>query len=107
VATLKYVQGDTAPDITFTVTRSGAPVDLTGATVQFKILNQNTNSRTNDAHNTCTISSPATAGICTYSLQLGDLPDATTYSCDLVITYSGGKEETSPSAIIIIARAEA
>lgn len=104
--TLKYVQGDTAPSIDFTVTRAGSAVDLTGATVKFKISRDDTSTRTNDAANTCTVVS-ATGGTCTYDFSSGDLPVAGTYSCDLEITHSSGAVETNPQNVKIVAREEA
>lgn len=104
--TLKYVQNDTAPSIDFTVTRAGSAVDLTGATVKFKIKRDDTDARTNDSNNTCTVNS-ATGGTCTYAFTSGDLPAATTYSCDLEITHASGKVETNPQVVKIVAREEA
>lgn len=103
---LKYVQNDTAPSINFIIKRDGAVVDLTGATVKFKIKNNTNGSRTNDANNTCTLITP-TAGTCRYDFSAGDLSAATTYNCDLEITYSGGSVETQYNVIVITARAEA
>ena len=102
---LKYVQNDTSPSIDFTVTRAGSAVDLTGATVKFKIKRDDTASRTNDSNNTCTLTS-ATGGLCNYAFTSGDLPAATTYSCDLEITHASGKVETRPQVVQIKARAE-
>lgn len=104
-STIKMVQNDTAPDINFTIKRSGTAVDLTGATVLLKIQDTSTGLRTNDANNECTLVS-ATAGTCKYMFTAGDLPNATTYNCDLEITYSGGQVETAPNYVTIIAREE-
>ena len=103
--TVKMVQNDTAPDINFTIKRSGSAVDLTGATVAFKIKDTSTSSRTNDGHDSCTITNQ-TGGACKYVFTTGDIPNATTYNCDLEITYSNGKVETSPGFVNIVARAE-
>jgi hypothetical protein len=101
------VQNDTGPDRQFVVTRGSAKtiVNLTGATVKLAIKSNTTNTITNGAHQTCTLTDP-TAGICTYVFQTGDLPDAGgDYQCDLQVTISG-KTETYYNIIKIRTRPE-
>lgn len=103
---IKMVQNDTAPTLTINVKRAGTVVDLTGSTVKFKIKNTTSGSRTNDAANTCTLTSP-TAGVCTYTFNTGDIPSAATYEADVEITYASGKVETPFEPVTISVRAEA
>lgn len=107
MATFKYVQNDTAPDMVINITRQGVgAVDLTGASVDFRILDPDSNSITNTGHTPCTIVS-ATGGQVKYVFQTGDLPAAKTYQADVVITWASGKEETAYAAVPINVRAEA
>lgn len=85
--TIKIYKSDTAPNMTFTITRiDGSIVDLTGATVKFKIQDPVTGVRTNDAANTCTLINAAN-GTCKYAWNNTDLPDPGTYAANLVIYY--------------------
>lgn len=95
--------GDTAPGITFTITRSdGTIVNLTGCTVSFVIQNPisltPTNSMGGGVHNQCTITDPGN-GICTYAWNSGDLPVAGIYRANLIIQYPDSSEETYPVTI--------
>lgn len=107
MALVNMVQNDTAPSLPFTIKRSGIAVDLTGATVKLLIHDNTTNVRTNDATNGCVIGTPATGGTCTYNFTSTDLPDATSYNCDLQITYPSTKVETAFDIVVINARARA
>lgn len=92
--------GDSAPDITITVTRDdGSIVDLTGCTVKFRILDPKTGLRTNDSNNTCSLTYPL-QGICVYTRVAGDLPDQGVYTANLQITHINGKVETSEVQIV-------
>lgn len=94
--TLETVAGDSAPDVTFNVTREdGSIVILIGATVRLKIKDPVTGLRTNDAANTCSITDGIN-GVCTYSWNIAgtDCPDPGIYHVDLVIVYATGKKET-------------
>lgn len=92
--TIETVVSDTAPDITFNITRDdGSIVDLTGAVVRFRILDPKTNQRTNDTANICQQVTPA-AGICRYSWNNTDCPDPGIYKADLQITYPTAEVET-------------
>lgn len=92
-------KNDTAPNLPISCSRNGSAIDLTGATVKFKIANED-GSRTNDAHNECTVTS-ATGGTCTYDLETGDIPTAGTYTGDVEITYSNGEVETMTQSVIL------
>jgi hypothetical protein len=98
------VQNDTQPSLGFVVYRKpplGSPtgtaaslVDLTpytGATLT--IQSQATGTTTNTGHTTCNITANPTAGVCTYTLESGDLPDSGgDYLCDLTLTNTSGPE---------------
>lgn len=85
--TIKIYKTDTSPNAVFTCTRKdGTVINLTGCTVKFKIQDPITGSRTNDANNSCTITNAA-AGTVTYPWSETDLPDAGTYTANLVIYY--------------------
>ena len=62
-------------------------------------------SRTNDAHNACTLTAP-TLGQCTYVMTAGDLPLPGTLNCDVEVTFASGKIETWNKYLTIIVRAE-
>ncbi|MET3349028.1 UNVERIFIED_ORG: hypothetical protein ABID57_000697 [Arthrobacter sp. UYEF1] len=100
------VQNDTGPDELFTITRSGAVINLTGYTVKFGIKSLLTNTVTNTAHQTCTITDAAN-GVCTYRFVAGDLPDpGGDYLCDLQLTDAATLNETFYDTIRIKTRAE-
>lgn len=100
---LKVIQtyrGDTAPDLTFNITREdGSIVDLTGATVVFIIQDPITKHSTNDPSgnitNLCTITNPV-GGVCMYSWNAGgtDTPDVGFYLANLKIEYPNQTVET-------------
>lgn len=105
---INRVQDDTQPNIQFVVYRkppTGSPqgtqptlVDLTeytgaGNSIQLEIVSQTSSTNTNSAHMACTAQLPYADGICTYTLESGDLPDAGgDYLCDLTLTNSSGPE---------------
>lgn len=93
-STIKIFKNDTAPNVTFTLTRTdGTIVDLTACTVTFKIQDPTTGVRTNDSNNSCTVTNAA-GGICTYAWTSTDLPDPGTYTANLVVTHAGNRVET-------------
>lgn len=95
--TVKIYKTDTAPSITFTITRlDGTIVNLTGATVRFKIQDPVTGILTNsNTTNLCTITNAA-QGVCTYAWNNTDLPDPGTYSANLVIYYTATDPQGQP-----------
>lgn len=101
---IEMVEDDSSPDVTFNITRGGTPVNLTGCTVRFIIKNKTSGLHTNDAANTCTITSAA-GGVCVYSWASTDLPDPVLYEGDLRITFPSGKQETKKLGITAAQRA--
>mgnify|MGYP000943571671 CR=1 FL=1 len=98
------VEGDTAPDRTFNITRSGAAVDLSSATVKLVIVDTGTGLVTNGGHQECDINSPATAGIVTYLFDDGDIASPNVHFGDIVATYGSGQVETDFDRILIHVR---
>lgn len=99
MATITFRAGDTAPNFPIACTRNGVAVDLTGATVKL-IISNSAGTRTNSAHNSCTITS-ATGGLATYDVLAGDFPSADVYTADTEITYGDGSIETQSASQII------
>jgi BppU N-terminal domain len=100
MATLFYKRNDTSPSISFPVTRGSAPVDLTGATVRFKIMNS-ANVQVNTSTSTCVIvnaiGTTTTPASVRYDLTAGDTAVADTYNAELEITFASGRPETWPN----------
>lgn len=92
---LFYKRNDTAPSITNNFTRSGSVVDITGATVKFKIMDS-TGTPVNSANNACVVVS-ATSGQVRYDPSATDFANAGTLSGEFEITYNTGKIETWPN----------
>lgn len=101
---INMVQGDTAPDRIFTITRDGNPVDLTGASVHFHITDTGNNEQTNTGHSACTIDADPTTGRVTYSFQSGDIASNSVHFGDLVTTYDNDQVETDFERVIIRTR---
>lgn len=104
---IQTYQNDTAPDLTFTITREdGSIVDLTGATVTFIIENpvthMYTNSPNNDKVDTCVITNP-TGGVCVYSWNSGgtDTPNVGLYPANIKIEYADDTVETYSMTISV------
>lgn len=93
---IKIYQNDTAPNITFNVSRGGVVVDLTGCVVRLRIQDPVTGDLTNsDPNDECTITNP-TGGVCLYAWNDDDLPDPGTYQANLQITYPTLTPESTP-----------
>ena len=88
--------GDRLPIITRTITVDGAAVDLTGGTASFRVYDPAT--MTALISTSATISSPATAGIVTYTWSAGDaaLLTAGNYFAQFVVTL-GSRNLTAPN----------
>ncbi len=85
----ELIKGDKLFDLEFTVKDAdGNAVDLTNATVKFKMRKYG--ATTLKVNGTCTITD-ATNGKCKYTVQDGDLDTVGTYQAELEITYSDGK----------------
>lgn len=86
------VTTNTAPPIVLTLTRNGVVIDLT--TVTNVDLSMSLNGTiTNTGHTSCSINSPASAGIVTYTPQASDFASAGLLNCEVKLTYSGGTIE--------------
>lgn len=95
MATYEVRNADTQVPLASTLTdRTGAPVDLTGATVSFRLVDWMGTSVLNAA---ATIVTPS-AGKVSYTLQAADTARATTYRGKWVVTFSGGGVQTFPTA---------
>lgn len=99
---IRTFRGDTAPDLTFNITREdGSVVNLTGATVAFIIQDPLTHLSTNDPNpslgitNQCSITN-AESGTCVYSWNAGgtDTPDIGYYPANIKIEYADHTVET-------------
>lgn len=97
-----FVQGDTAPDITATLTDtvSGAAIDLTGATVRFQMRKEN--------DKRFTVNQPATvvdedAGSVSYRWATNDLSVPGDYQVQWEVTFNDGRVQTQavPSTITV------
>lgn len=105
MATIKWVQNDTAPSISISVKNSdGTAYNLTGCTVRLRIRDTDTDTETNsNSNNTCTITS-ATGGTVTYAPNSTDLPDVKNYAADLEITTASSKVTTPFEQVIFAVR---
>jgi hypothetical protein len=85
--------GDTAPPIAVEVTSAGAPVDLTGATVTFRVRKP---SGTVVLWAGTVTDGPA--GVVEYEPEAGDIDEAGIWYFELEIDWGGGSVETSPAS---------
>lgn len=109
MATIQMVQGDTSPSYTYPLLQSDGktPVDLTGATVRFRIKDPDTLLEVNsNANNTMVITGAATLGIVVYNWNATDLPAAKNYQADVEITFPSTKVGTLFEQVIIQVRAK-
>ena len=83
-ATLKT--GDTRPPLEATLTVDGTAVDLTGATVRFRMRNRATDSLAIDASATVV---DAAGGVVVYEWAAGDLNSAGGYAAEFAVDFSG------------------
>lgn len=92
-----FTVGDTAPDLTGTLTSNGAPVNLTGATLAVHV-------RKPDKTTVITLTGAlvdAPAGKWSAPWGATDLNQAGTYTVEVQVTYSGGKVQTfGPGAFV-------
>ena len=95
MAKISWVQGDTAPDQDFIITKNGKVFDLTGYTVKFRFGPNDTLVEINSGHDTCNITS-ATTGALTYAVMVGDTATVGFYTGQLEVTnISTGKIQTT------------
>ena len=85
----------------FTVQNSdGTAKNLTGITVNIEVYTAEVSPTIVFSH-PCTITN-ATAGICTYTVQLTDFPNVGHFYADLLLAETGYDEETFPFTIDVI-----
>lgn len=94
MATIKWTQGDSAPDQPFIIKQNRTALNLTGASVKFKIGRSDTLAQINAGHDTCTITS-ATLGAVTYPLVSSDTATAGSFTGELEVTFSTGKVQST------------
>jgi hypothetical protein len=84
--------GDTSPPIAVEVTSDGSPVDLSDATVTFRVRKPSGTvvNWTGDV-------TDGPAGQVEYELETGDLDEAGIWYFELEIDWGGGSIETSPA----------
>lgn len=91
VQLLKVCQGDSLYSIQFTVKdHDNVVVDLTDVT-QIKLKVALPGAALIYLDGACVKVTPFTNGICTYTVQVGELDDVGRYHAELELTYSGGK----------------
>lgn len=100
--TINTVSGNTAPPLTLTCERDGVVIDLTSCTVDLLIHKGKV--QTNTGHTSCTVNSPQTAGIVTYTRSTGDTTVSGTYNCDLKVTYSDNTFEILYDILVLKCR---
>ena len=86
------VEDNTAPTITLTLKRGGAPINLTTVGSVDLYIKRN-NIITNAGGTACTVVTPLD-GIIGYSLGVSDLANAGTYEAEVKITYGDATIET-------------
>ena len=99
---IKIVQNDTLPPLEFSLTKEGAPLDLTGCTVKFYMKDATTGSVKING-NTCAITDP-TKGKCRYSWSGSDTNTVATYLGEVEVTFPDGKIQTGYKQLSIIIR---
>lgn len=87
-------QGDTAPALTAQLTQNGTPVNLTGATVEFRMAPHGTKTTTVDGTATLT---DATNGKVSYPWKASDTATPGDYDFMFVVTFSDGSKESFPN----------
>jgi len=87
-------QNDTSPAFQASLKdANGASVNLTGATVAFRMLASDNTLKVNYQMSV----TDASAGSVTYNWQSGDTNTVGNYTCDIKVTYSDGSLETFPN----------
>lgn len=87
-------RGDTLPEFERTLTDASGAVDLSGASVAFRMASRD--SGTTVVDRSATIVSAST-GIVKYAWQAGDTATAGTYSAEFRVTFGDGRILTFPN----------
>lgn len=90
---LSFYCNNTAPSLTITIKRSNVPIDLTGASVAFQMLESG--SKVLSVNSACVIIAPAVNGTVRYDWAVGDLSAVGSYLCNCLITYANGTQEST------------
>lgn len=90
-------RNDTGPSIREALTLGGAPLNLTGATVRFRLTAKG--ATTPKVNQLATVEAPATAGIVHYTWLLGDTDTSGDYIREWQCTLSDGSVVTVPNDI--------
>lgn len=107
MSTIKLVRNDTGPQLRFTITDTltGAPINLTGATVtlHFRRVNTDTVLFSRQA----TVVPPGTDGIAVLAWNVGDLDlDAGEYEGEVETVLASGLRETIYNTLQFVLREE-
>lgn len=100
---LTFVQGDTAPAISATITRTtdGTVVNLTGATVSFQM--RKVDDRRFTVNATASVGTP-TEGTVSYDWAPNDLSTPGRYVVQWEVTYGDGRIQTTAQETIEVRR---
>ena len=100
---LTFVQGDTAPAITATITHDSdsSPLDLTGSTVKFQM--RKSDDRRFTVNNDADLVEP-TDGTVSYSWGPNDLAVPGTYLVQWEVTYADTRVQTTSTTEISVRR---
>ncbi len=100
---LTFVQGDTAPAITATISHDsdGSALDLDGCTVKFQMRKEN--DRRFTVNNDATVVTPASGSV-SYSWGPNDLAVPGTYLVQWEVTYADDRIQTTSTTEITVRR---
>lgn len=101
MSVLVLTKDSTSPSITGTITSGGAPVNLTGSTVKFRMRLAASSSATFKVDATASIVSP-TAGTVQYDWAAVDTDTAGEYVCWWQVIFPSNRKQDAPEGIIII-----
>lgn len=100
--TIKLVQNDTLPVLNFTIKQEGVPIDLTGCTVKFYMVNADTKAVKINGKS-CTVVSEED-GTARYSWATEDTDTVGSYLGEVEVTFPSGKIQTGFKQIPIVIR---
>jgi co-chaperonin GroES (HSP10) len=97
---IKVIKGDKGYDLNFTLQKSdGTALDLTGATLLFKVQKQDSNSLKFSSGMTVI---DANQGKCKYNVKEGDFDEVGKYYGEIEVNYGGVQILTFNDIIIIV-----